>query len=85
MSYLRYICLFVGGSVSYLRYLCLFTYSDVQCILCCVAGLFFFVSCTLCCQFLWIVYFLLPLPSLSFIYIDYNKQTFLTMIFLKNP
>ena len=24
MSYLRYLCLFVGGLMSYLRYLCLF-------------------------------------------------------------
>jgi hypothetical protein len=24
MSYLRYLCLFVGGHMSYLRYLCLF-------------------------------------------------------------
>jgi hypothetical protein len=50
MSYLRYLCLFVGGLNSYLRYLCLFAYSGVQNILCCV--LF-----RLCCQFLWIVHF----------------------------
>ena len=35
MSYLRYLCLFVGGHMSYLRYLCLFAHSGVQHILCC--------------------------------------------------
>jgi len=30
MSYLRYLCLFVGWPMSYLRYLCLFADSDVQ-------------------------------------------------------
>ena len=43
MSYLRYLCLFVGGLMSYLRYLCLFADSGVQHILCCVFVLFFFV------------------------------------------
>jgi hypothetical protein len=52
----------------YLSYLCLFVHSGVQHILCCVFALFFFVMCTLCCQFLWIVFFLLPLRySLMFI------------------
>ena len=37
MSYLRYLCLFVGVLMSYLRYLCLLgVYSGVQHILCCV-------------------------------------------------
>ena len=57
-----------GLSLSYLRYLCLLAYSGVHHILCCVFILYFFVLCTLCCQFLWIVYFVLPLRySLTFI------------------
>ena len=40
VSYLRYLCLFVGGLMSYLRYLLLFTYSGVQHIVCCVLVLF---------------------------------------------
>jgi hypothetical protein len=44
-----------------LRYLCLFTHSGVQHLLWFVFALYFLVLCTLCCQFLWIVYFLLPL------------------------
>jgi membrane glycosyltransferase len=51
MSYLRYLCLFVGGLMSYLRYLCLFAHSGVQYILCCVFILFVFLFCILCCQF----------------------------------
>ena len=43
MSYLRCLCLFVGGLMSYLRYLCLFAYSGVQHILCRAFVLFFFV------------------------------------------
>jgi hypothetical protein len=31
MSYLRYLCLFVGGHMSYLRYLCLFAHCVVTC------------------------------------------------------
>ena len=46
VSYLRYLCLFVGGLISYLRYLCLFTYSGAQQILCCGLVLFVFVLCT---------------------------------------
>jgi hypothetical protein len=50
-----------GLSLSYLCYLCLLAYSGVHHILCCVFIMYFFVLCTLCCQFLWIVYFVLPL------------------------
>jgi hypothetical protein len=53
------------GGLMYLRYFCLFTYSGVQHMLCCVFVLFLFVLCTLCCQFLWIVYFGLPLHYIS--------------------
>jgi hypothetical protein len=47
MSYLRYLCLFVGGIMSYLRYLCLFVHSGVQQILRCVFRFVFLrlVSC----------------------------------------
>jgi hypothetical protein len=63
MSYLRYLCLFVGGRMSYLRYLCLFAYSGVQHILFCVFFvLFFFVLLlvSLDCSFF-------IAPSLTFI------------------
>jgi len=56
-----YLQLFEGGLMSYLRYMCLVAHSGIQHILRCVFVLFFFVLCTLCCQFLWIVYFWLPL------------------------
>ena len=45
----------------YLLYLCLLAHSGVQHILCCVFLLLFFILCTIYCQFLWIVYFWLPL------------------------
>jgi hypothetical protein len=51
MSYLRYLCLFVGGLMSYLRYLCLFAYSGVQYIVCCVFALFVFVLSIFDCPF----------------------------------
>jgi hypothetical protein len=54
----------------YLRYLCLFAYSSVQHIFYCGFFSCYFVLSTLCCQFLWIVYFWLPLRrSLTFIYV----------------
>ena len=63
-----YLPLFVWGFMSYLRYLCLFAYSGVQHILCCIFVLFIIVLYGPCCQFLWIVYFWLPLLySLKFI------------------
>ena len=42
MSYLRYLCLFVGGLMSYLRYLCMLTDSGVQQISCCLFVFCFF-------------------------------------------
>ena len=51
MSYLRYLCLFVGGLMSYLRYLCLFAHSGVQYIVCCVFALFVFVLSIFDCPF----------------------------------
>ena len=64
MSYLRYLCLFVGVLMSYLRYLCLLgVYSGVQHILCCVFYLIclHLLSCVpnvpsfpgLNCSFIW--------------------------------
>jgi hypothetical protein len=47
--------------MSYLRYLCLFAYSGVQHILCCFLFCFVSLRLVLCWQFLWIVYFWLPL------------------------
>jgi len=55
-----YLQLFVGGFMSCICYL--LVVSITYCVV------FFFVLCSLCCQFLWIVYFWLPLRySLTFI------------------
>ena len=72
--------LFVGGLMSYLRYLCLLAHSGIQYILCYVFDLFFFVLCDLCCQFLWIVYFRVPLLySLTFIWRYQNNSNSVPM------
>jgi hypothetical protein len=56
-------------------------YSGFQHIFVCYFVLFFFVLCTLCCQFLWIVYFRLPLRySLTFIY----RQAIMNSLNLKS-
>jgi hypothetical protein len=49
MSYLRHMCLFVGGPMSYLRHMCLFAHSGVQHILC---SAFCFVCLRLVCPIL---------------------------------
>ena len=56
MSYLCYLCLFVGGLMSYLRYLCLFAHSGVHKILCisssCVTYVVSFTGLSICyCPF----------------------------------
>ena len=67
MSYLRHMCLFVGGPMSYLRHMCLFAHSvsNTYCVVLFV--LFVFVLSVLYYRFLWIVHFRLPLRySLTF-------------------
>ena len=62
-----------------MSYLCLLEHSDVQHILCCIFALFFFVLYDMYCQFIWIVYFWLPLPySLTFISTNINKTNIFT-------
>ena len=72
--------------MSHVRYLCLFAHSGVQRILCCVFVLFVFVLCTLCYQFLWIVYFRLPLRySLTLFILCTLCYQFLWIVYFRLP